>query len=123
MACTIVGELTGGSTHVGGGWTFSVTTVPVVGVQLDWTGDLGDDPQFFQDNHQLTTRWDTPGTKTVTVRCDSDTRTATVVVTPCMIVSLDTSFGYVAPSRPVLITADTIPQASVNNALPARKLE
>jgi len=125
MACTIVGDLTGGSVPVGGGLAFAITTQPI-GAQVNWTGDLGDDKHIFQDGHQLTTRWDTPGIKTLTAQCESDSRTVTVFVTPCRILSLTTSSSHVAVGQSVLITAntaDTIPPASVDDAVPARKLE
>jgi hypothetical protein len=125
MACTIVGDLTGGNVPVGGGLAFAVTTQPI-GAQVNWTGDLGDDLHIFQDGHQLITRWDTPGIKTLTAQCESDSRTVTVFVTPCQVVSLNTSSSHVARFHSVLITAntaDTIPHASVDDAVPARKLE
>ena len=110
---------------VGGGLAFAVTTEPI-GAQVTWTGNTGDDPHIFQDGHQLITRWDTPGIKTLTAQCGSDSRTVTVFVKPCQVVSLSTSSSHVAKFQSVLITAntaDTIPHASVDDAVPARKLE
>jgi hypothetical protein len=122
MVCTIVDESSGGSVQVGGGWAISLTTVPVVGTTVDWSGDLGEHPHIFQDGHQLVTSWDTPGTKTLKARCESDERVFVIIVNPCMIYFLDASRGAVKQFEPVLINAETFPAASVNAAQAERRL-
>jgi hypothetical protein len=110
--CEILDTIAMDSVFAGSSWGISLTTIPLLS-PITWGGDLGDHFRLLTaDGHQIITAWDTPGTKTLTARCEDAEKSFTVFVRRCEIVELRRSQSYPFLRQLVMLQALTSPAAS-----------